>query len=128
MALSSAGGRTFGGLRTSGPGRIDFSADCRRSEPDARHQERLMACPLCTSEPWKPQPTSDNICWTTYCASDNAPMIVLNRHTDSPTAGEWHHMERVGRKIFPGSRWRRPKEIPDHFHFHAVQSRSSAGV
>ena len=82
-------------------------------------EQSIMSCTLCTKEPLKPQPYSDTICWVTYCITHGTPLIVLNRHTDSPTAGEWHHMETIGKKLFPGTRWRTPRSMPEHFHFHA---------
>ena len=78
-----------------------------------------MSCSMCSKEPLKPQPHSDSICWATYCFAHNVPMVVLNRHTGSPTAGEWHHLEAVGRRVFPETRWREPRSMPEHFHLHA---------
>ena len=46
-------------------------------------------------------------------------MLVVNRHTNSPTAGELHHMQEVAKKVFPGYRWRGPHDVPEHFNLHA---------
>jgi len=83
------------------------------------NQTDTMNCTLCTKEPLKPQPYSDGVCWATHCVIHDVPMIVLNRHTESPTGLELHHMKAIAEEVFPGYRWRNPRSMPEHFHLHS---------
>ena len=80
-----------------------------------------MSCSLCTKEPLEPQGYSDPICWVTFCSSHKVPLVVLNRHTDMPTAGEWRHIERVAAREYPGHSWRRPTSMREHFSLHSLR-------
>lgn len=52
------------------------------------------------------------------------PMVVLKRHTMSPTPEEVEHMEAVARQAFGESVTFRKNQrtIADHFHWHVLRS------
>ena len=54
-------------------------------------------------------------------------MVVLKRHTDSPTAGEWHRLESMARRRFPDYRWKRPTLVTKHFYIHAMEPHVRCG-
>ncbi len=87
------------------------------TEPNTVDQR--YRCSLC---PQTPQTTLlfDDYCWTTLRGRHDLPIVVLKRHTDSPTAGEWHHIESLARRQFPDYRWRRPAPVTKHFYLHAL--------
>ena len=79
-----------------------------------------QSCSLCPDAP-QATPRYDDFCWATSCTRYSMPIITLKRHTDSPTAGEWNHMERLAKRQFPEYRfWHRPPFGTTHYFLHAV--------
>ena len=70
---------------------------------------------------------ADTYCWPTVCMRYEVPMVVLKRHTDSPTAGEWHRLESMARRRFPDDRWKRPTLVTKHFYIHAMEPHVRCG-
>ena len=80
---------------------------------------KKYACPLC-SKPYAPQPDSDRLSWVGYCERNNVPIVALKRHSGSPSAGEWRHIEMRAKRTFPEFRWQRSNDNTRHFYLHAV--------
>ena len=81
------------------------------------------SCPLCPN-PCARQPDSDRLSWVGHCQRKNVPIVALKRHSGSPTAGEWSHLEVRAKRSFPGFRWQRSFSIDRHFYLHAARSLS----
>lgn len=76
-------------------------------------------CPLCRAEHLTKRLHEDDLCWAAYCSSHPKKIIVvLKRHAATPTPEETEHVWEVAGRLFPGTVWRGPASIPDHFHLH----------
>ena len=73
---------------------------------------------------------SDEVCWVADCEACDVPMVVWNRHGDSPPEVDVDHMlaalgrvatERFGADEFTIDQVMR--QIPGHFHAHARDRR-----
>ena len=62
------------------------------------------------------------------CSRYSLPLVVLKRHSGSPTAGEWRDLEVAAKARFPEYRWRRPIDDNSHFYFHAVDTRGECNI
>ncbi len=82
--------------------------------------DHAVGCTLCP-ETHQSSLVADDFCWTTVCTRYEVPIVVLKRHTDSPTAGEWHRVESLAKRRFPDFRWKRPTPVTKHFYIHAVE-------
>ena len=67
---------------------------------------------------------SDRLSWVTSCSRYRVPIVALKRHSGSPTAGEWRHLEVRAKRSFPEYRWQRPVTFNEHFYLHAVDPRA----
>lgn len=89
--------------------------------------EVVVECVLCSTEADAMRRTPSNLFWT-KCSRYSVPLVVLNRHSGSPTAGEWHDMEVTAKARFPEYRWHRPLHDNPHFYFHAADTRKLCNI
>lgn len=47
-------------------------------------------------------------------------MLVWGEHTSNPSKEEKEIMLKILKLFFPKKKWRGPKSIPEHWHFHEV--------
>lgn len=83
----------------------------------------MLECPLCRLVLYReiiaPLHYEDAVCMVVNCYSHpNRVLIVLKRHTPTPSKEEEASMEEVAKKLFPSKRFRGPKSILDHWHLH----------
>ena len=76
-------------------------------------------CSLC-SRTHAQQPESDRLSWVGHCDRHSVPIVALKRHSGSPSAQEWRHLEVRAKKSFPEYRWQRPLTFDRHFYLHAT--------
>ena len=64
----------------------------------------------------------DEICTVTYCSiHKTTPMIVLNRHSVSPSPSESNSIGEVMQRLFPNKKFRgRMQSIKNHWHEHLI--------
>lgn len=93
---------------------------------DILNQARNDDCELCAAKKLTPWIYEDSLCWISVCVSCYLPLVVLRRHSTSPTTEEREHMlgglKFVATQLAPGVRWRidtERRKIPDHWHAHA---------
>ena len=89
-------------------------------------QGKVDGCELCEAARMTQWFHEDELCWVAECEVCGVPMVVWNRHGDSPPEDEAAtmigHLERVAAEFFRGSEFsvdRVMRQIPDHFHAHA---------
>jgi len=76
-------------------------------------------CERCKGEKVTEWKYEDDVCWVARCKSHpDKWMIVLRRHTAFPTQEEMIHLKEVALKLFPDKRFRGPRSVRDHFHWH----------
>jgi len=80
-----------------------------------------MSCPLCKAEKLTEWLYEDDVCWVAYCINHPSKLIVvLKKHSAQPNHEEAEHIAAVMKKLFPNKRWRGPRSVVEHFHFHEV--------
>lgn len=91
-----------------------------------RHNPGRDPCQLCVNEKITPRYYEDHVCWVAICKDCGVPMVVLRRHSVTPTDEEKEHMRRILFRAFgawaPGWAMRldeKRRTIPDHWHAHA---------
>lgn len=83
-------------------------------------------CSFCRKDKLAPQPYFDNICWETVCPNpacnnQGSPMLVLNRHTETPTDEEIEHIRNVARQRHPDKKFRGYMQSnTKHWHDHLI--------
>lgn len=85
-----------------------------------------MACELCEADHRTLWFGQNSICWVALCSSCEVPMVVLWRHTSSPSPVEEEVM-RLALSIAADMHYRdvdwyiddRMRAIPGHVHMHA---------
>lgn len=84
-----------------------------------------MDCPLCIRKQKTQWIYEDELISIFYCESCGVPLVVLNRHTMSPTEEELNRMEdkadEWGKEIYGEGRFfidRDQRKIRDHLHYH----------
>lgn len=78
-------------------------------------------CPLCKAEKLTKWYYEDDIIYICDCLSHpDKKLIVLKRHTPTPTEEEYNHMISIAKKLFPDKKWREPASIKDHYHLHEI--------
>jgi len=86
-----------------------------------KEEESLGECPLCKREKLTKWYYEDEIVWVADCKSHpDKKLIVLKRHTSTPTKQELEHMKKIASELFPNKEWRGPRSIPEHFHLHEI--------
>ena len=79
-------------------------------------------CALCDLEKktkWHYEDDQIIIC---DCMTCNIPMVVLRRHTMTPTCGEIEHMKTISRQMFGDIMFRvNQRRIHDHLHWHLLR-------
>jgi hypothetical protein len=85
-----------------------------------------MGCQLCDAEQITPWFDFNDVCWVAICAQCDVPMVVLWRHTASPTRQELEVMrmslEEAAIDFYGTHPWyieAAMRSIPDHAHMHA---------
>lgn len=83
-------------------------------------------CNLCQAEQVTPWFGHNRTCWVALCSTCDVPMVVLWRHSTTPTRAELQVMqaalEEAAIAYFGSRRWYidvSMNSIPDHFHMHA---------
>lgn len=80
--------------------------------------KEVEGCPLCGREELTPWLYEDDVCWAAYCVSHpDKIIVVLNRHTDTPTDEEMTYLEDTARML-SNKEFRDPHSILEHFHLH----------
>lgn len=85
----------------------------------ASRASQEQQCSLCAT-PHTTHLESDRFSQVVDCQRHRVPIVALKRHTGSPTAGEWRHLELRAKRSFPKFRWQRPFSFNGHFYLHAV--------
>jgi hypothetical protein len=93
-------------------------------------EERRADCPLCEAAQITPWHHQDEICWIADCEICDVPMVVWRGHGSAPPVEAVDHMlaelSRVADARFGAGEWsvdRVMRQIPDHFHAHARDTR-----
>ena len=84
-----------------------------------------MPCPLCVREQKTQWIYEDEFISIFYCETCGVPLVVLNRHTMSPTPEELIYMKKKaeywGKEIYGEGRFyidRKQRKIQNHLHWH----------
>lgn len=81
-------------------------------------------CALCIREPINEVLWDDDLIWCTICTHPacNCPLIVIKRHSTSPTDDELERIDQVVEHLrslgYTGRLDCNARAIPDHFHCH----------
>lgn len=90
--------------------------------PPHKMRDLQKSCPLCRlytfRELYGPIYYEDHVCIVVDCKSCSVPMVVLKRHTVTPTPQELQHMLHILRKVDNGKVDLVRRTIKDHWHAH----------
>ena len=80
----------------------------------------MTDCPLCRASDLIERLYEDDVCWAAYCLSHpDKVLVVLKRHTTTPTGDEFTRLREVAERLRPrGSFDWGHGTIRKHFHLH----------